>query len=69
MVMSRRTIEAVLADWRALEQAGASAEGDQAARLAAFRDEYACLVADREAKARELATPPAFSDRLDPSHS
>jgi hypothetical protein len=57
-----RSLDVVLAEWRALEQR-LLAEGDEdiAAELAALRDEYARAIADRRSDAQELGRAPSFN--------
>jgi hypothetical protein len=56
-----RSLDVILAEWRALEQR-LSAEGDEAiaAELAAVRDEYARAVAARRTEAEELGRSPGL---------
>jgi hypothetical protein len=59
--MSDRRLEAILAEWRALEQRLLE-EGDEdiAAELAALRDEYAAVFESHRSDADELARAPGL---------
>jgi hypothetical protein len=60
-VVSERSLDVILAEWRALEQR-LLAEGDEdiAAELAALRDEYATAFAARRREADELGRAPGM---------